>query len=196
MSCNKYCLYYYRIEKRAKYSRRRTHDEDADIDFINERNAKFNKKLERFYGTYTAEIKQNLERGTAVWCVCIFMENSFHCIACRLGNIQGIPPHINWAKARQNKQYDLWAQQRLISAWAFAQSDQSSLYALRIAKDLWLLYVDSEDSDQTGQMPRLIQVFAGCTGHFVCFVMLRLILSVTKQGQNALWSTASVFICC
>ncbi|KAH3736072.1 pre-mRNA-splicing factor syf2-like [Dreissena polymorpha] len=54
------------IAKRAKYSRRRTHDEDADIDFINERNAKFNKKLERFYGTYTAEIKQNLERGTAV----------------------------------------------------------------------------------------------------------------------------------
>ncbi|XP_045196658.2 pre-mRNA-splicing factor SYF2-like isoform X2 [Mercenaria mercenaria] len=54
------------IEKRAKYSRRRAHDEDADIDYINERNAKFNKKLERFYGTYTAEIKQNLERGTAV----------------------------------------------------------------------------------------------------------------------------------
>ena len=61
-----YCHCNYRIEKRAKYSRRRTHDEDADIDFINERNAKFNKKLERFYGTYTAEIKQNLERGTAV----------------------------------------------------------------------------------------------------------------------------------
>ena len=27
---------------------------------------KFNKKLERFYGQYTDEIKQNLERGTAV----------------------------------------------------------------------------------------------------------------------------------
>ncbi|XP_071133667.1 pre-mRNA-splicing factor SYF2-like isoform X2 [Mytilus edulis] len=54
------------IAKREKFSRRRTTDEEADIDFINERNAKFNKKLERFYGTYTAEIKQNLERGTAV----------------------------------------------------------------------------------------------------------------------------------
>ncbi|XP_046583395.1 pre-mRNA-splicing factor syf2-like [Haliotis rubra] len=54
------------IEKRSKYSRRRTFDEDADIDYINERNMKFNKKLERFYGSYTAEIKQNLERGTAV----------------------------------------------------------------------------------------------------------------------------------
>lgn len=56
-----------RIDKRSKYSRRRTFDEDADIDYINERNMKFNKKLERFYGPYTTEIKQNLERGTAVW---------------------------------------------------------------------------------------------------------------------------------
>ncbi|CAH0725529.1 unnamed protein product, partial [Brenthis ino] len=54
------------IAKRAKYSRRRTHNDDADIDYINERNAKFNKKLERFYGEHTAEIKQNLERGTAI----------------------------------------------------------------------------------------------------------------------------------
>lgn len=56
-----------RISKREKYSRRRIYDDDADINFINERNMKFNKKLERFYGDYTEEIKQNLERGTAVW---------------------------------------------------------------------------------------------------------------------------------
>jgi pre-mRNA-splicing factor SYF2 len=54
------------IEKRSKFSRRRRFDDDADIDYINERNMKFNKKLERFYGQYTTEIKQNLERGTAV----------------------------------------------------------------------------------------------------------------------------------
>ncbi|KAF7710873.1 hypothetical protein HF521_009745 [Silurus meridionalis] len=54
------------IEKRLKFSRRRAYNDDADIDYINERNAKFNKKAERFYGKYTAEIKQNLERGTAV----------------------------------------------------------------------------------------------------------------------------------
>ncbi|XP_077290920.1 pre-mRNA-splicing factor Syf2 [Arctopsyche grandis] len=54
------------ISRRQKYSRRRTHNDDADIDYINERNAKFNKKLERFYGEHTAEIKQNLERGTAI----------------------------------------------------------------------------------------------------------------------------------
>jgi len=54
------------ISRRQKYSRRRTHNDDSDIDYINERNAKFNKKLERFYGEHTIEIKQNLERGTAI----------------------------------------------------------------------------------------------------------------------------------
>ena len=38
------------------------------------------------------------------------------------------------------------------------------------------LYADSEDSDQTGQMPRLIRVFAGRKGNFVGFVMRQLIL--------------------
>ena len=54
------------VEKREKYSRRRVYDDDDDINYINERNMRFNKKLERFYGGYTEEIKQNLERGTAV----------------------------------------------------------------------------------------------------------------------------------
>ncbi|KAF2362855.1 mRNA splicing factor SYF2 [Trinorchestia longiramus] len=54
------------VAKREKYSRRRMYDDDDDINYINERNMKFNKKLERFYGPYTEEIKQNLERGTAV----------------------------------------------------------------------------------------------------------------------------------
>ncbi|XP_022823031.1 pre-mRNA-splicing factor Syf2-like [Spodoptera litura] len=54
------------IANRARYSRRRAHNDDADIDYINQRNANFNKKLERFYGEHTAEIKQNLERGTAI----------------------------------------------------------------------------------------------------------------------------------
>ena len=54
------------ILKRSKFSRRRTHVDDADISYINERNKKFNEKCERFYGQYTEEIKQNLERGTAL----------------------------------------------------------------------------------------------------------------------------------
>ena len=40
---------------------------------------------------------------------------------------------------------------------------ESSLCAQWIAKDLSFLHADSEDSDQTGQMPRLIWVFAGRT---------------------------------
>ena len=55
------------IDKREKYSRRRRHDDDAEIDYINERNMRFNKKLDRFYGEFTTEIRQNLERGTAIW---------------------------------------------------------------------------------------------------------------------------------
>jgi len=54
------------IEKRGKFSRRRTFDPDAPSDFINERNRKYNAKLERFYGEYTKDIRQNIERGTAV----------------------------------------------------------------------------------------------------------------------------------
>jgi len=54
------------VKKREKYSRRRVHNDEADIDYINERNMKFNQKLERFYGQYTSETKQNLERGTAI----------------------------------------------------------------------------------------------------------------------------------
>ena len=40
---------------------------------------------------------------------------------------------------------------------------ESSLCAQWVAKDRSFLHADSEDSDQTGQMPRLIWVFAGRT---------------------------------
>ena len=65
--------------------------------------------------------------------------------------------------------------QKLRSAWASTQSDQSSLCTQWVAKDPRLLHADSEYSDQTGRMPRLIWIFAGRTGHFVGFVMRRLI---------------------
>ena len=51
---------------------------------------------------------------------------------------------------------------------------ESSLCAQWIAKDPSFILADSEDSDQTGRMPRLIWVFAGRTCHFVGFVMRRL----------------------
>lgn len=54
------------VDKRRGYSRRRAEKAGSDVDFINERNMRFNRKIDRFYGRYTTEIKQNLERGTAV----------------------------------------------------------------------------------------------------------------------------------
>ena len=53
---------------------------------------------------------------------------------------------------------------------------ESSPCAKWVAKDPSFLDADSEDSDQTGRMPRLIWVFAGRTGHFDGFVMRQLIL--------------------
>ena len=53
---------------------------------------------------------------------------------------------------------------------------ESSLCAQWVAKDLMFLHGDSEDSDQTGRMPRLIGVFAGRTCHIVSFVVTRLTL--------------------
>eukprot|EP01065_Artemidia_motanka_P030764 TRINITY_DN36862_c0_g1_i1.p2 TRINITY_DN36862_c0_g1~~TRINITY_DN36862_c0_g1_i1.p2 ORF type:complete len:254 (+),score=113.63 TRINITY_DN36862_c0_g1_i1:70-831(+) len=52
--------------RRAKYSRRRGVVDEEDVLFINERNRKFNEKLRRAFDGYTTEIRQNLERGTAL----------------------------------------------------------------------------------------------------------------------------------
>ena len=86
-----------------------------------------------------------------------------------------LPPVIGnkWATIRwahmsfvgwQNQQKDMCAQRRLRSAWASAQSDQShSLCAQWAAKDPSFLDADSECSNQTGRMPRLICEFSGRT---------------------------------
>ena len=52
---------------------------------------------------------------------------------------------------------------------------ESSLSAWRNLGSLATHWAHSEDSDQTGRMPRLIWVFAGRTCHFVGFVMRWLI---------------------
>lgn len=54
-----------REHQRKKYGKRRLHV-DGDIDYINDKNAKFNRKLDRAFDKYTVEIRQNLERGTAI----------------------------------------------------------------------------------------------------------------------------------
>ena len=57
----------------------------------------------------------------------------------------------------------LCAQRTLGSAWASAQSDQSSLSAWRKLGSLSTHWAHSKDSDQTGRILRLIWVFAGRT---------------------------------
>ena len=54
------------LQVRKKFSKRRKHNEDGDVTFINERNAKFNKKINRAYDEYTQEYRASLERGSAV----------------------------------------------------------------------------------------------------------------------------------
>ncbi|CAB3402558.1 unnamed protein product [Caenorhabditis bovis] len=54
------------VKRREQFHRRRLYDPDAPIDYINEKNKKFNQKLEKYYGKYTEDIKDDLERGTAI----------------------------------------------------------------------------------------------------------------------------------
>ena len=54
-----------REEARDKFSRRRM-AVDTNVDFISDRNEVFNKKIKRAFDKYTTEIRQNLERGTAL----------------------------------------------------------------------------------------------------------------------------------
>ncbi len=55
-----------REAQREKHSRRRMDIDSASVDAINEKNAFFNKKIKRSFDKYTVEIRQSLERGTAV----------------------------------------------------------------------------------------------------------------------------------
>jgi len=54
-----------RLEKQ-KSKRDRLQFEGEDVTWINQRNKKFNQKISRNFDKHTAEIRQNLERGTAL----------------------------------------------------------------------------------------------------------------------------------
>ena len=68
------------------------------------------------------------------------------------------------SRSWQNQQNGMFAQRRRWSAWASAQSDQSSQTVWR---KLGLPIERTVKTDQTGWMPRLIWVFAGRTCHFI-----------------------------
>ena len=71
-------------------------------------------------------------------------------VSCLLVNVA---QHHIWATSWQNQQNGMCAQRRLRSAWASAQSDQSSLSAWRKLGSLATLWAYSEDSDQPGRCP-------------------------------------------
>ncbi|KAL7747683.1 Pre-mRNA-splicing factor SYF2 [Sorochytrium milnesiophthora] len=54
------------VEVRHKSSRRRAFNPEEDINYINDKNRHFNKKISRAYDKYTAEIRDSFERGTAL----------------------------------------------------------------------------------------------------------------------------------
>ncbi|KAI9915164.1 hypothetical protein PsorP6_008184 [Peronosclerospora sorghi] len=55
-----------RMKGRKNFSRRRRHYEGEDVDYINTQNRIFNRKASQAFDKYTVEIRQNLERGTAL----------------------------------------------------------------------------------------------------------------------------------
>ena len=63
---------------------------------------------------------------------------------------------------------------------------------IRVKASLSFLHADIEDSDQTERMPRLIWVFAGCTCHFLGFVVGRLKSWRSWRHIQMLWSLVHV----
>ncbi len=55
-----------RADKAEKRKQKEMEFEGEDISYINKRNKRFNEKINRTYDKHTAEIRQNLERGTAL----------------------------------------------------------------------------------------------------------------------------------
>ena len=79
----------------------------------------------------------------------------------------------------------LCTQWRQISLGIRPVWSESSLWAQWVAKDPSFLHADSEDSDQTGRMPRLTWVFAVRTCHFAGFVMRQHIFLLKLAGNRA-----------
>ena len=98
-------------------------------------------------------------------------------------------PYTIYAIAWQNQQNDLRAQRSLRSAWAFAQSDQR----LHCVKDQTFIDADSEDSDQTVRMLRLIWVFAERTCNIFGFVKWRLIFVLISPKPQTFHCTSDNF---
>ena len=147
-------------------------------------------------GTPVQEKKMaNLHCGTPIFCDNGFGLPSFKVLGKNPAN--KLAPDIIWASAWQN------LQNGICPVWS-----QSSLFAWRKLRSLATHWAHSKDSDQTGQMPSLVWVFAGHTCHFVGFVMHWLIyvasrLSSGIKAKNLIrlhgypnWSGLQIYTCC
>ena len=100
------------------------------------------------------------------------------------------PPHKKMALHPMKTQISLGS----CPVWS-----KSSLCTQWVAKDPRFLHADSEDSDQTGRMPRLIRVFTQptvfvmkwltCPGHVLIYPLLVLMTILAKAIRK--WNTSS-----
>ena len=72
----------------------------------------------------------------------------------------GTSSTVIWASTWQNQQNECAPSEDSDQPGIRPVWSESSLFAQWVAKDPSFLHADSEDSDQTGRMPRLIWVFA------------------------------------
>ena len=93
-----------------------------------------------------------------------------------------------WLSPSENSDRPDWSESSLCTKW--------------VAEDSSFLHANSKDSDQTGQMPRMIWVFALHTCHFVGFVM-RQLLSIwycvyheSKGADQTADAAADLHRCC
>ena len=94
---------------------------------------------------------------------------------------------LKWAAAWQNQQCGCAPIEKIqIGLGILPVWSESSLSAWRKLGSLATHWAHSEDSDQTGSMPRMIWVFAGRTYHFVRFVMRRLKSNKLKPSETFL----------
>ena len=120
-----------------------------DVTFV--RGKMFLRLLERVYKIYWLPVNSCVGTNSKLMCTLVNTAN-------------GLSPKeqmIKWAATWQNQQNECAPSEVSDQLGHLPSLIRSSLCAHWIAKDPRFLQVDFEDSDQTGQMPRLIWVFAG-----------------------------------
>ena len=92
----------------------------------------------------------------------VFSWRDFYCLICKTERTMQVPTDISLNTTKPTKWHVRPAKTQISPGICPAWSE-SSLSAWRKLGSLATHWAHSEDSDQTGQMPRLIWVFARCT---------------------------------